>query len=80
MNKWAFFDRFKNISTSARYQMITERGNGFYSWNGKLFESDIVRACIRPRAKAMGKLVAKHIRTDINGIKINPEPYIRFFT
>ena len=73
-----FFDRFKNISTSARYQMITERGNGFYSWNGKLFESDIVRACIRPRAKAMGKLVAKHIRTDINGIKINPEPYIRF--
>ncbi|NLM43359.1 MAG: phage portal protein, partial [Clostridiales bacterium] len=58
--------------------MVTERGNGFYSWNGKLYHSDIVRSCIRPRAKAMGKLVAKHIRTGKNGIEINPEPYIRF--
>jgi len=77
-DKLGFLDRFRNIGTTARYQMITETGNGFYVWNGKLFESDIVRACIRPRAKAMGKLVAKHIRTDINGIKTNPEPYIRF--
>jgi len=58
--------------------MITERGNGFYSWNGKLYYSDIVRSCIRPRAKAIGKLVAKHIRRDKDGIKVNPEPYIRF--
>ena len=71
-------DRFRNVSKVARYQMVTERGNGFYSWNGKLYHSDIVRSCIRPRAKAMGKLVAKHIRTGKNGIEINPEPYIRF--
>jgi len=58
--------------------MITDTGNGFYSWNGKLYQSDIVRACIRPKTKAMGKLVAKHIRSDTNGIKVNPEPYIRF--
>lgn len=58
--------------------MITDKGNGFYAWNGKLYESDIVRACIRPRVKAVGKLVAKHVRKDMNGIKINPEPYIRF--
>lgn len=58
--------------------MITERGNGFYSWNGKLYHSDIVRSCIRPRAKAMGKLVAKHIRIGKNGIEVNPEPYMRF--
>ncbi len=72
------FDRFRNVGRTARFQMVTERGNGFYSWNGKLYQSDIVRSCIRPRAKAMGKLVAKHIRRDKNGIQVNPEPYIRF--
>lgn len=58
--------------------MITETGNGFYAWNGKLYESDIVRACIRPRVKAMGKLVAKHIRDSTTGFAVNPTPYIRF--
>lgn len=72
------FDRFRNVGKTTRFQMVTERGNGFYSWNGKLYQSDIVRSCIRPRAKAMGKLVAKHIRRDKNGIQVNPEPYIRF--
>lgn len=72
------FDRFKNVAQVARYKMIVDRGNGFYSWNGKLYESDIVRACIRPRVKAIGKLTPKHIRNDKDGIKINPEPYIRF--
>lgn len=61
-----------------RYEMITENGNGFFMWNGKLFQSDIIRACIRPKVKAIGKLVGKHIRTDNTGIKVNPEPYLRF--
>lgn len=58
--------------------MVTETGNGFYSWDGKLFQSDIVRACIRPKTKAIGKLIAKHIRNDGINIKVNPEPYMRF--
>jgi HK97 family phage portal protein len=62
--------------------MITERGNGFYSWNGKLYQSDIVRACIRPKVKAAGKLVAKHIRETVSAtgtdIKVNPDAYLRF--
>lgn len=75
--------RLKNVTTVARYKMITDRGNGFYAWNGKLYESDIVRACIRPRVKAVGKLVAKHVRKTAladgtKKIDINPEPYIRF--
>ncbi len=74
----SIFEKFRNVTKVARYEMVTERGNGFYSWNGKLYQSDIVRACIRPRAKAIGKLVAKHIRNDRDGIKINPEPYMRF--
>jgi HK97 family phage portal protein len=73
------FNKFFNKSVSAtRYEMVTERANGFYMWNGKLFQSDIVRACIRPKTKAIGKLIAKHIRTDVTVIKINPEPYLRF--
>lgn len=73
----SFFNRFKNVKQGARYAMITERGNGFYSWNGNLYQSDIVRACIRPQARAIGKLLAKHIRSDENGIAVNPEPYMR---
>ena len=57
---------------------MTEKGNGFYSWGGRLYQSDIVMSCIRPKVKAIGKLTAKHIRKDATGIKTNPEPYLRF--
>ncbi len=53
--------------------MVTETGNGFFCWNGKIFESDLVRACIRPVARSVGKLCPKHIRGDT----VNPEPYMR---
>jgi len=72
----------KSVSTS-RYEMITDRGNGYFAWNGNLYKSDIIRACIRPKVKAIGKLVAKHIRETVNAdgsinLKVNPEPYMRF--
>lgn len=73
-----FWSRFKNATSTARYKMVTETGNGFYSWNGRLYQSDVVRACIRPKTKAIGKLIAKHIRSDTSGIKVNPDAYIRF--
>lgn len=77
-----FTRKQKNVRRQAVYKMITETGNGFYAWNGKLYQSDIVRACIKPQAKAMGKLVAKHVRETISEkgkkIDINPMPYIRF--
>lgn len=61
-----------------QFRMVTTWGDYYYSWNGKLYESDIVRACIRPKVKAIGKLVGKHIRDDPNnGLQINPKPYIR---
>lgn len=65
--------------------MITENGNGFYSWNGKMYQSDIVRACVHPKVKAIGKLTPRHIRNtydpkthEVSGIEVNPEPYMRF--
>lgn len=59
------------------FKLITDVGNGFYSWNGSLYRSDMIRAAIRPTVQAVGKAVAKHIREDKNGLKVNPEPYLR---
>ena len=73
---------FLNRRTVSRVQLVTDKGNGFYAWNGKIYQSDIVRAAIRPKVKAVGKLCARHIRETIteSGRKLeqNPEPYIRF--
>lgn len=79
----SLLSRFKNVAKSESYKMIQDRGNGFYSWNGKLYQSDVVRACIKPKTKAIGKAVAKHIRDTTNKdgthtLAVNPEPYIRF--
>ena len=79
-----FFDRFRNRTvTVSKYKLITDEGDGFYAWNGKLYQSDIVRSAIRPKVRAIGKTVGKHIRESIKpdgvkDIKVNPEPYIRF--
>lgn len=69
---------FKNISVGVRYKMIADRGNGYYSFNGNMYHSDMVRSAIRPYAKSVGKLLAKHIRKTAEKTAINPEPYIRF--
>lgn len=73
-------DKFKNrtVSTTTTYKMIEDRGNGFYAWNGNIYKSDIVRSAIRPKVRAIGKTVAKHVRREANNLKINPEPYMRF--
>ncbi len=54
------------------FELVTERGNGYYTWNGKLFESDVVRSCIRPKANAIGKLAIKHLRDE----KVFPDAYL----
>lgn len=63
--------------------MVVDRGNGYYSWDGRIYQSDIVRACMRPKVKAIGKLVGKHVRETVNRdgtrtLAVNPEPYMRF--
>ena len=76
--KGIFRNKTPTQTTGYKFELITERGNGFYSWSGNLYQSDIIRSCIRPKAKAIGKLTAKHIREGTEGVKINPEPYMRF--
>lgn len=72
---------FSNKYSSVK--MVTERGNGFYAWNGKIYHSDIVRAAISPKVKAVGKLVGKHIRETVTKdmktqTVVNPDAYMRF--
>lgn len=70
---------FNRSVTQTRFEMIEDKGNGFYSWNGNIYKSDIVRACIRPKVKAIGKLIPQHIRNNSQqGFSVNPESYIRF--
>lgn len=56
-----FGKKAEQNKTYTQYKMINDLGGGFYSWSGSVYKSDIVRACIRPKAKAIGKLTAKHI-------------------
>ncbi|MBE9390340.1 phage portal protein [Vagococcus salmoninarum] len=59
--------------------MVVDQGNGFYAWNGDLYQSDIVKSAMRPKVQAIGKAMAKHIRKgEGTNLKVNPEPYIRF--
>lgn len=73
---------FKNTTNRSVFKMVTEVGNGFYSFDGKLYHSDIIRACIKPKVKAVGKSIAKHIReTMVDGHKrteVNPVVSMRF--
>lgn len=76
------FQKLQNARERDVFHMVVDVGNGFYAWNGNLYWSDIVRACIRPKTKAIGKLIAKHIReTETDGarkIDVNPLVNIRF--
>ena len=78
-----FNKKQKNATETSVYKMIVDCGNGFYAWNGKLYKSDLIRSCIKPKTKAIGKAVAKHIRrtVDKDGTKkilTNPSVNTRF--
>lgn len=78
-----FNKKSTDTTEKAVYKMIVDCGNGFYAWNGKLYKSDIIRACIKPKTKAIGKAVAKHIRRTVDKegnkhIQINPSVNTRF--
>lgn len=78
-------DRFRDaISTRriAQVQLMTEHGTNFYAWQGTVYDSDVVRACMRPKVKEIGKLVGKHVREALDeqgnpDLQINPSFNIR---
>lgn len=68
--------RNENI-TKQTYKIVTESLNSFSSWGGNTFDNDLVRSIIRVKAQAIGKAIPKHVRRNEDGLKINPEPYMR---
>lgn len=72
-------NRNKEPTKNDSLAMLTTYQEHYFSWDGKLYQSDIVRACIRPKVKAIGKLIGKHIRYDEGNIlKVNPDARLRF--
>ena len=63
-----------------RVGMVKSQKETIMGWDRDLWASDIVRAAIRPKAKAIGKMAVHHIREDRKtGTKaIDPEAYMRF--
>ena len=60
-------------------RFVQQYANSLYVYDGKIYKSDIVRSCIRPKIKAIGKTVPQHIRENADGEKlINPDVYMRF--
>ena len=71
-----------DAGASEVYKMITMANDSYFAYDGRIYKSDIVRSCIRPYVKAMGKTVAKHIyeMVDEEGkrtIKVNPNMSMR---
>ena len=77
------FSKKKNsVSATTQYRMVTMSREGFFSYDGNLYKSDLIRSAIRPEVTSIGKLVAKHIRKSIDQegnsyVQVNPELYMK---
>lgn len=83
MSIWTRIRNAMTNRTISRVSLMTEHGNNYLAWNGSVYNSDIVRACMRPKIKAVGKLVGKHIRETIDAetgqrtLSVNPSFHTR---
>jgi len=71
------FGSGKNNKTTQAFKLISSSNNYFSPWSGDVWQNDIVRACIRPKSDAIGKLNPKHIEGSGENIKVNDRPQIR---
>lgn len=75
---------FNRAPSRVRYEVIQDRGNGYYQWGGELYKSDILRSCIQPHVSAIGKLTPVHVRAEgdeadyfyIGKVLSEPNPYM----
>ena len=75
---------FNRAPSRVRYEVIQDRGNGYYQWGGELYKSDILRSCIQPHVSAIGKLTPVHIKAKgdeadyfyIDKVLRDPNPYM----
>ncbi len=75
---------FNRSPTRVRYEVVQDKGNGYYQWGGELYKSDILRSCIQPHVSAIGKLTPVHVKAEgdeadyfyIDKVLREPNPYM----
>lgn len=65
------------VQNGKPYELLSTTNYTFTPYSGRIFDSDIVRAALRPKANAVGKLNAKHIRGEGADLRINPDANLR---
>lgn len=65
--------KYKIVQT---FKMLNDTTSKFYNWNGKLYDSNIIRTAIGTNALHTGKLNPKHIRQKEGEIEIFPSSNI----
>lgn len=62
-----------------QFKLLSSTTSTFSSFDGNIYNNDIVRSCIRPKTNAVGKLHPIHIRTDVKTgeRKYSPNPSIK---
>ena len=71
--KKVFKNFFPQQEVNKIIKMITSPNNYFSTWSGTAFEYDIVKAAIRPKSNAIGKMQPKHIIKK-DTLKLNDDP------
>lgn len=70
------FEGIKTLTQGKRYELIDSSNTTFNSWDGNMLNSDFVRASIRPKVNAIGKLTPKHIAGSGEYLKHSPDAYL----
>ena len=75
------FGKEKEINNTGytQFKLLSSTTSSFSSFDGNIYNNDIVRSCIRPKTNAVGKLHPIHIRTDTKTgeRKYSPNPNIK---
>lgn len=72
------FDIFRpknsvKVTPVGNYKLMAQTTNGAIVYDGKVYDSDILRAAIRPKARTIGKMTLRHTRRDQNGSERSEE-------
>jgi len=75
------FGKEKEINNTGytQFKLLSSTTSSFSSFDGNIYNNDIIRSCIRPKTNAVGKLHPIHIRTDTKTgeRKYSPNPNIK---
>lgn len=73
------FDRLRRSKNAVKatpvgnYKLMAQATNGAVVYDGKVYDSDILRAAIRPKVRTIGKMTLKHTRKTRDGDESNEQ-------